>query len=142
MRSRVAVLLSVAYLASFGVALAFGVALSVVGADKEEHARSDRFWATTHIRAMSAETYESLDDIALGADAIIVGRIQSVQQGRDWDAERDESPKPVVAVPGEPVTPRARFAEVIIVIEQTIGSLGMTCQAVPCGSRFTSLATA
>lgn len=52
-----------------------------------DHPRSDRFWSLTHLRAMQAETYESLPEMVLSSDAVIVGRIREIAPGREWRAK-------------------------------------------------------
>ena len=104
--------------ALFAVSAAAGTGLAVQLPDDDTHARSDRFWSLPLVRGMSAELYGSLDDMALSADTVIVGRIVEVTAGRAWDAERDEGAN---GRAGDPPTPMARFAEATIEIEQVIG---------------------
>lgn len=101
----------------FAVAMLLGGVGSAAIAGDSDHERSDHFWSLSHVRAMSAESYGSLAELALASDAVVTGRIREVAPGREWRANEDEWLDPELA---DPVM--ARFATVIIEIEEIIGT--------------------
>ena len=95
--------------------LSFALAAGVI-AGNQLVARSDRFWAVGAVRAMSAEHYESLEDQARSADLVVVGKVQSIEAGREWVAVPELVDDPLY---GEYAI--ARFATVKISIETIVG---------------------
>jgi hypothetical protein len=65
---------------------------------------------------MAAESYSSLTDMEQSADAVVVGRIVDVREGRQWVANASEVDDLVF---GEMAI--ARFANVTISVEEIIG---------------------
>jgi len=102
----------------FVVGVALGGAASGAFNESGGHERSDRFWSLAQVRGMPAEWYDSLTSMALAADAIVVGRVGLVTQGREWrpnDAEWSER---------EPLDPlMARFANLTVETWDVIGTL-------------------
>lgn len=101
----------------FAISLLLGGAGAAVVAGNHDHERSDRFWSLSHVRAMAAESYGSLAEMAVASDAVVVGRIREIAPGREWGANENEWLDPDLADPT-----MARFATALIEVEQVVGT--------------------
>lgn len=100
----------------FATSVLAGAAASAALTESGDHERSDRFWSLTRVRAMAAESYDTLTQMTLASDAIVVGRISAIAPGREWKANEDEWLDPEAAD-----ALLARFATVTLEIQDVIG---------------------
>ena len=65
---------------------------------------------------MSAESNDTLEDLAQSADLVIVGTVQTVEQGREWVAIPAYIDDPLLSDQAY-----ARFATVTLAVQQIVG---------------------
>jgi hypothetical protein len=82
------------------------------------HDRSDAFWSLVTPRGMAAEEYLAPAVMAASADLVVVGRVVSVERGREWVANPDLVNHPD---PAAREGAFARFATVMVQVESTLG---------------------
>ncbi|HEX5015343.1 MAG TPA: hypothetical protein VFV72_14430 [Candidatus Limnocylindrales bacterium] len=73
------------------------------------------FWSTLRISGTEAEHYDSIGQLAQSADLVVVGRIDSIERGREWVAVEPE----LVDVAGD--FAYARFALATISVDRVLG---------------------
>lgn len=83
--------------------VALVIVLVAVGMTQSNAARSDRFWGLIAYQFMEAESFDSLDGMRAGADAVVLGRIISLTPGRVW---------------GNPPSDAAWYATAIVQVDQ------------------------
>jgi hypothetical protein len=83
---------------------------------QDEHARSDLFWRLVSPNAMAAESYETPREMAAEADLVVVGKIEKVENGREWVANPDLLKDPIGVERAY-----ARFALLTVRVEEVLG---------------------
>jgi hypothetical protein len=77
--------------------------------------RSNTFWGSLGIQGQEAEFYESLPEMALASDVVVLGRVESVSEGRVFVMEAPPD------VPVEDVT--FRYVSMSIAVSRTLRHL-------------------
>jgi hypothetical protein len=77
------------------LALAFAAAGQGTSASRQDHSRSDRFWQMLQVHGVEAEHYQDLRTMTQSSDAVVLGRIQGLDVGREVrDLESEAAGQP------------------------------------------------